>query len=220
MFRVIDTETASIEGGICEIAYVDSDGECITGEFGTLTDPECEISVDAMAIHHITNDMVKDAPSGKRIASVAASTQLVKVAHNAEFDASVIGDDVSGWICTLKLCRHFYPDAPKHSNQYMRYYLGLEVKVPDGLYPHRALYDCYVTEAILRRIISEFNPSVEDMIRISRDPSIIKVMRFGKYSGRLVEDIAFSDPSYIRWCLDKMDLDDDTRFTFNKVLGL
>jgi exodeoxyribonuclease X len=56
-----DTETTdSGPGGrLCQIAFKTEDGLTVNKRF----DPGMPISIDALAVHHITNEMVQDKPS-------------------------------------------------------------------------------------------------------------------------------------------------------------
>ena len=62
MLRVIDTETTSLEGSVLEIASVDIVDGVICNPMSDFVKPTEAISFEAMAIHHITEDMVADAP--------------------------------------------------------------------------------------------------------------------------------------------------------------
>jgi exodeoxyribonuclease X len=216
-FRVIDTETCGLDGGIVEIATVDLiDGE-IVQPMSDLVSPDRPISHEAMAIHHITEEMVDGKP---RIATVIGKYHgsPYYVAHNAAFDRGVLPEMHGQWICTLKLAQALYPNI-RYSNQYLRYALKLDVTVPEGLYPHRALYDCYVTAALLKRIIADSGWSVEKMLEISNSPTLLRTLKFGKYRGQKIEDIAQQDPDYLRWMLKSIkDLSGDMRFSIEHFL--
>lgn len=216
-FRVIDTETCGLDGGIVEIATVDLiDGE-IVQPMSDLVSPDRPISHEAMAIHHITEEMVDGKP---RIAAVIGKYHgsPYYVAHNAAFDRGVLPEMQGQWICTLKLAQALYPNI-RYSNQYLRYALKLDVTVPEGLYPHRALYDCYVTAALLKRIIVDSGWSVEKMLEISNSPTLLRTLKFGKYRGQKIEDIALQDPDYLRWMLKSIkDLSGDMRFSIEHFL--
>jgi DNA polymerase III epsilon subunit-like protein len=58
MFIFLDTETTGTGPGdrLCQIAFKPDDGPAICD----LLNPGKLISIDAMAIHHITNKMVED----------------------------------------------------------------------------------------------------------------------------------------------------------------
>ena len=65
MLRVIDTETTGLEGGpetVVEIASVDIVDGVICNPMSDLVKPGVAIGFEAMAIHHITEDMVEGAP--------------------------------------------------------------------------------------------------------------------------------------------------------------
>ncbi|WP_392434790.1 exodeoxyribonuclease X [Yersinia sp. HM-2024] len=216
-FRVIDTETCGLDGGIVEIASIDVVDGALSNPMSDLVSPDRPISFDAMVIHHITEEMVEGKP---RIAVAVRKYQgsPYYVAHNAPFDRGVLPEMDGQWICTLKLARMLYPDI-KHSNQYLRYALQLNVSVPDNLYPHRALYDCYVTAALLQRIIRDSGWSAEQMAEITQQPQLLSTFKFGKYRGKSIEQIARQDPDYLRWMLASItDLTSDMRHTLTHYL--
>ena len=87
--RVIDTETCGLDGGVVEVASLDLlDGQ-LTNPMSDLVSPDRPISLDAMAIHHITEQMVEGKP---RIAVAIGRYQgsPYYVAHNAAFDRGVL----------------------------------------------------------------------------------------------------------------------------------
>jgi len=215
--RVIDTETCGLDGGIVEIATVDVIDGQIVQPMSDLISPDRPISTEAMAIHQITEEMVEGKP---RIAAAIGKYHgsPYYVAHNAAFDRGVLPEMHGEWICTLKLARALYPNI-RYSNQYLRYALKLDVTVPDGLYPHRALYDCYVTAALLQRIIKDSGWSAEKMVEISNSPALLRTLKFGKYRGQKIEDIAQQDPEYLQWMLKSIkDLSGDMRYSLEYFL--
>lgn len=128
MLRVIDTETCGLDGGVVEVASVDVIDGQITNPMSDLISPDRPIGLDAMAIHHITEQMVEGKP---RIAVAIGRYQGSQyyVAHNAAFDRAMLPEMNGAWICTLKLARTLYPDI-KYGNQYLRYALNLDVQLP------------------------------------------------------------------------------------------
>jgi hypothetical protein len=59
---------------------------------------------------------------------------------------------------------------------------------------------------------------LDAMAELSEKPIFIKKFGFGKFKGRLVEDVYNEDAGYISWVLTKMDnLDDDLRYTLNSL---
>ncbi|ATA21877.1 exodeoxyribonuclease X [Gibbsiella quercinecans] len=217
--RVIDTETCGLSGGIVEVASVDIIDGQLTNPMSDLVSPDRPISIEAMAIHHITEQMVAGKP---RIAVAIGRYQGSEyyVAHNAAFDRGVLPEMNGQWICTMKLARNLYPDI-KYSNQYLRYALNLNVQLPQDatLYPHRALYDCYVTAALLQRIMQDSGWSPAQMSQITAQPTLLKKFKFGKYRGHDIERVAQEDPGYLRWMLKSIsDLSPDMQYTLKYYL--
>lgn len=211
MLRVIDTETTSFEGGIVEIASVDIESGEICNPMSDFVRPPEAIGFEAMAIHHITEDMVADAPLISEVIGRYLGAN-VYVAHNAAFDKGKLPQIDAPWICTLKLARKLYPEFESHGNQYLRYRLGLKPTLPEGLYAHRALYDCYVTAELLMYMGREAQWTIREMREISASPSLLYRMRFGKHKGKTFEEVASEDKGYLRWLLGT-DLDEDMEFT-------
>lgn len=217
IIRVIDTETTSFEGGVCELASVDIINGQICNPMSDFVKPPEPITVGAMAVHHITDAMVADAPP---IDDVVGRYQgaSVYVAHNAAFDRPKLPQINAPWICTLKLARKLFPELESHSNQYMRYHFMLDVDVPENLHAHRALYDCYVTAALLIRLNRDVKMTIAQMREITALPSLLHTMRFGKHKGKTFEEIAATDQGWIRWALANMDADEDLKFTLQHYL--
>lgn len=216
MLRVIDTETTGLEGSVLEIASVDIVDGVICNPMSDFVKPTEAISFEAMAIHHITEDMVADAPLISEVIGRYLGADAY-VAHNAKFDKSKLPQIDAPWICTLKLARIQYPEFESHGNQYMRYRLGLKPELPEGLYAHRTLYDCYVTAELLLYMGRLAKWTMGEMRTISNSPSLMKAIRFGKHKGLSFEEIAKVDPRYLRWLSSNSD-DEDILFTIKHWL--
>jgi len=217
-FRVIDTETCGFNGGVVEIASVDVVDGAIIRPMSDLVCPDREISPQAMAIHHITEEMVEDKP---RIAVAVRRYQdhPFYVAHNAAFDRAMLPEMNGQWICTVKLARELFPNQPSYSLQNLRSSLALETDPPEHLHPHRALYDCYVTAALLQRILDESGWEAEQMVAITKRPTLLRTLKFGKYRGQKIAEIAQQDPGYLRWMLKSVtSLSADMKYSLNHFL--
>ncbi len=217
-FRVIDTETCGFNGGVVEIASVDVVDGVITQPMSDLVCPDREISPQAMAVHRITEDMVADKP---RIAVAVRRYQNhpFYVAHNAAFDRAMLPEMNGQWICTVKLAREVFPNQPSYSLQNLRSSLQLDTAPPAHLHPHRALYDCYVTAALLQLILKETAWSAEEMVALVDRPTLLRTLKFGKYRGQKIAEIALKDPSYLRWMLKSIDnLSSDMRYSLQHYL--
>jgi exodeoxyribonuclease X len=214
---VLDTETTGMEpekgDQLVELAGVRlSDGQ----SYEKLCDPGRDIPPEAKAVHHITEDMVRgwDAPehaAGSMLEVLGLPDYMV--AHNAPFDKGfmqLLGEVYRNtpWICTWRCAMHLWPEAPSHSNQVLRYWLGLSPDLPADLYPHRALYDTIVTRHILLRMLETH--SLDDLHRLSYQPVVLLKVRFGKHRGLLWSQVP---RDYLQWVIKQQDMDDDVRHT-------
>ncbi len=216
MLRVIDTETCDLQGGIVEIASVDVINGQIVNPMSDLVCPDRPISHQAMAIHRITPQMVADKPPLEQIITRYQGSDCY-VAHNASFDRRVLPDMGGQWLCTLKMARKLWPGR-KYGNQALRHSLNLEVTPPPELHAHRALYDCYITAALLLRIIEESGWDASQMQEICQPAPPVDgedVFPFGKYRGQPVALVARKNPGYLRWMLDNLT---DLRPAFRQTL--
>ena len=227
MLIFMDTETTGNgpDDRICQIAFKTEGGQPVCELFN----PGMPISIEAMSIHHITNKMVQDKPPfrGSRpyqeLSALVTNPGTVIVAHNAKFDVEMLNrEDIypSKVICTIKLARHLDKSGviPKYSLQYLRYYLGIDIKAT----AHDALGDILVLEAVFNRIYAKFlethnrQTAIEEMIQISANPVLMPRMPFGKHKGMRFSDIP---ADYLQWLLNT-GLDEDLVYTVRSTLGL
>ena len=131
--HVIDVETTGLDpraDRVVEIAAVtvalEPHPHVEALSLDTLVDPGIPIGPEARAVHHIGDEMVADAPRYRelipRLGELARSGPFA--AHRAAFDRAFTRSR-RPWICTFRLARHLWPEAPSHANQVLRYYLGL-----------------------------------------------------------------------------------------------
>jgi exodeoxyribonuclease X len=217
-FIIMDTETTGVD---CETdRLVELAGVTLNDvQFTTLVNPERDIPPEARAIHHISPDEVAYAPGEREALSMfqdrlhpsVPEVPVIYTAHNAKFDRGFI-DRIKPvnnlyWVCTMKVAMTLWPDAPKFSNQVLRYWLNLEVSTPPDLFPHRALYDCIVTRAILAKALETHSP--RELVEISQNPVLLKWCRMGKHAGKLWADV---DSGYLNWVKNNRD-DENEIFT-------
>ncbi len=209
MLRVIDTETCGLQGGVVEVASVDVIDGQIVNPMSDLVRPDRPITPQAMAIHCITEAMVaRKSPIEQAISRYHGSPYYV--AHNASFDRRMLPEMHGEWICTLRLSRLLWPGM-KYSNQALRDSLQLQVVPPAGLHAHRALYDCYVTAALLIRIMETSGWNASEMLERMQQNNR-NILPFGKYRGHNITDVAKRDPAYLRWLLNNIpDMQPDLR---------
>lgn len=210
---ILDTETTGInpfEDKIVELAAINLHTDLT---FETLVNPGRDIPPEAMAIHHITEWMVEGKPDPAKahedfVAWAANSAGLpIFAAHNAKFDRGMMAPYLKGislrWLCTMKCAKVLWPNAPGFSNQVLRYWLGLKPQIPEGLAPHRAMYDIICTREILRVQLQQ--ASLDDLLDWSNRPLLLKTVLFGKHKGKTWDKV---DTGYLKWCLNNIDDED------------
>jgi exodeoxyribonuclease X len=124
------------------------------------------------------------------------------VAHNADFERAflerLLGDAL--WACTYKCALRIWPDLLSHSNQALRYRLGLVSPFNidrHTLSPHRALSDAIVTAAVFNEVIK--HAPWPEVVRWSSEPALLSVFRFGKHRGERFEAVP---EDYLRWIVE------------------
>ena len=168
----------------------------------------------------INDEMVMDAPVIEKVLPEFLSfcEGTVLVAHNASFDRRVLPDMPGEWICTMKLSRRLWPGI-KYSNMALYKSRKLSVQTPAGLHHHRALYDCYITAALLIDIMQTSGWTADQMVDITGRPALLTTFTFGKYRGKPVSEVAERDPGYLRWLFNNLDnMSPELRLTLKHYL--
>ncbi len=234
MLIYLDVETTGLEESdrICSLGILaDNSGHWQTKE--ELINPLRKIRPEAMAVHHITNEMVKEAPAFSRSGAAAflqahnsAGTTLV--AHNIGFELAMLAKEGLLWqggiIDTLKCSRHLIDEIDNFSLQYLRYELGLyrfEAREAQSLGvaidAHSALSDAFHV-MLLHRYLNDMADDAK-LQELSIVPVLIRRFNFGKYKGHYLEEVAMNDAGYLRWLLDQ-DVDEDLQYSIQHYLGL
>lgn len=213
--RVLDFETTGMPEdkergmrvGICEIGFTDVDLE--TREVGetiaAFVNPNMPIHPEAMAVHHITDADVAGAMNYMQACQrlmAGMEPGDVFVAHNAPFEQAFFGGGNYPWICTYRVAQHLWDNAPSYSNQVLRYWLSLDLVMPDparAMPPHRAGPDTYVTAHILVRELQ--GRSVEELVKLTKQMPLLKTVPFnGEHKGKLFSEL---DERMLDWILKK-----------------
>ena len=222
-FLVLDTETTGLDPSVdrvVELGLCGVRGHTVYPLLSAQIHPGIPIPPQASAVHHITDKMVADAPSFEKVWADAwrwIRRVPVIAAHNAAFDRSMVPDTGKPWLCTYRLARHLWPDAPAHGNQVLRYWLGLELETT----AHSAQDDTLVTGHILARLIDAYLEAghaddVGALVAFAESPIQVPRMTFGKHYGVPLEQVP---EEYLRWTLaNKADLDADLRWSIERVL--
>ena len=209
--------------------------------YDELCSTEIPISIEAMEVHNITPDIIKNKPSYKELAFTKKLEELNKkenylIAHNISFDLGMLEkegfENQYTLIDTLRCAKHLLPDSPYHRLQYLRYSLELYLseaeeanKLDVTIKAHDAIGDVLVMKLLLSKLVTlakeQFpgeNP-METLVKLTHTPVLIKIFKFGKYKGQEVSEIANTDKGYLQWMQSNMDLDEDLSFTLNYYLG-
>lgn len=225
--RVIDFETTGIpteteSHALVEVGYCDlvqsTAGWRVEAPVAVLVNPKRAIPIEAMAVHHIRDRDVADAPSPDRTFMALADGADGYCAHNIDFERRFFSGGDTPWVCTFKSALRIWPDAPSHSNQALRYFLGIDdhedFDPERAMPPHRAGPDTYVTAFILRELIDQ--ASLEELIRWSSGPALLAKVGFGKHRGMRWSQVP---KDYLEWIVNKSDMDDrDVRATAKHYL--
>lgn len=219
--RVIDLETTGSwppAHDVCEIGWqdvvLDAGGWSVTAERGArFVNPGRAIPPVTMAVHHILDEDVADAPYWREVAPSVLRPEggaAALCAHRASFEQRFCTPNLTGgarWICTWKCALRLWPDSPGFSNQVLRYWRrpdGLDREL--GLPVHRAMPDAYVTAHHLRDMLQLAD--VDQLVAWSGLPGLLPRVPNGPDRGRAWSEL--DDAALERLTGDR---DEDIRFT-------
>ena len=209
--------------------------------FDELCSSEEKIKIEAMEVHNLTPDMFEGKPKAtetnfyKKLLELNTNENYL-IAHNISFDLGMIKkegfENNLQLIDTLRCAKHLFPDLPYHRLQYLRYALELyktekeeAAKLNIVIKAHDALGDVLVMKLFLSKLITkarelypDYNP-IERLVDLTRTPVLIKTFKFGKHKGKEIAQVAKEDASYLNWMKSNMDLDEDLKYTLDKVLN-
>lgn len=225
-----DTETTDlVDGRLVEIAL--STG---VGVASFRVRPPVPITVEAMGVHHITNEDVEKLPHfmdhGQYDEWKRQLEESICVAHNAPFDIGVMekeGVHIKEFIDTKQVAKQLYPDMKEYKLQTLRYYLGITVTRPCT--PHTADCDVRVLMAVFEKLkqacMQQFELDtpesvIEKMLQLTRKPVLLKTFPLGKYFGKPFKELSPKDDGYLRWMKEEYkDKDKDLSYTCAYWLG-
>lgn len=205
-----DTETTGIRAEkdrVIEIAAYDPLNQATFTQF---VNPGCPIPPEATAIHHITDEMVANAPPFSQVAAELLSFcegEVVLIAHNNDqFDIHFLkwefkrcGLDLPSWkfLDSLKWARRYRPDLPRHSLQFLREVYGIAANQA-----HRALDDVVVLHQVFSHMTDDL--SVDEIYHLMSRPRTIQHMPFGKYQGKPLSQLP---RDYLQWLISSGSLE-------------
>lgn len=184
--------------------------------------PPIGIPPETSAIHHIIDadvDNAEDWEAGQlhinatiaNMLKYAEADTALLIAHNAKYEQTILRNTKieapHAWVCTYKVSMVEYPDAPTHSNEGLRYWLGLGERgrsVKQAT--HSALHDCKITMLLYQEMLN--HKSLEDMILITKQPVQYSKMPFGKHRGEPMNQVP---SSYLQWMIKQGDMEEDIK---------
>lgn len=232
----LDVEATDLgpKARLVQLAYKDAESGAVVNEFFK---PATPIAYGAMAVHHITNEMVADKPDFASSATFKELSELLKdrvlVAHNAAYDVGLLKTEgilVPHIIDTLRAARHLL-ESERYGLQYLRYFLNLGVNGP----AHDAAADIAVLEKLFERLCEEVERAgnaltdeevVARLQELTNTPVMLKHFQFGKHKGKPFDQVAKLDPEYLNWLLRsetqklRHDQDEDLVYTLKQYVPL
>jgi len=241
-YVLFDTETTGnqAEDKIIQVGamVVGANGEVEV--YDELCSTDIAIKIEAMEVHNITPNLIEgkglfvDTKFYRDLAKLNNKNNYL-IAHNISFDLGMLKKE--GFINSMKLIdtlrcsKHLFPDSNYHRLQYFRYSLGLykdEQKEADKhgivIKAHDAIGDVIVMKLLLSKLVAKVKeqyPHINPMVKLeelTNTPVFMKSFKFGKYKGDQIEDISRSDAGYIKWMLKSLELDEDLKYTLERVL--
>lgn len=239
---VLDTETTGLDTVTAEIVELGV-GTVEKSQWkyqSKLYRPLNPIPAEASAKHAITNRMVVNCPRfDEKIDEVLNLIGAPSwfVAHNAAYDRSIlvnslrragqtdvseIFNDMSMWICTMRVAKKIYAGILTDnmwSLQYLRY--KLDLPIDDDVGGHSATDDVTACALLLQRLVDDgikfglIDPSnyIGDQLnKLTYEPLVVSEWPIGKHKGVKLTDIPLD---YFLWAIDNVSSLDETNPSYD-----
>jgi DNA polymerase-3 subunit epsilon len=222
-FVCVDLETTGLEpekDRIIEIAAARFTFDAVIESFETLIDPECAISTESIAIHHITDAMVAGQPKvgdvlPRLLAFIGGS---LLVGHGVGLDIAFITQAAKHaqipcnlasrpHLDTLRMAR-LYGESPTNSLETLRKHFNIQA---EGA--HRAMSDVIVNIEVFKFLANHYK-TTEQLLERLKKPIALKAMPLGKHKGRPFDEIPLE---YLLWAATK-DFDQDLLFSIRSEI--
>jgi len=223
VFICLDCEMTGLDpinDRVIELAIVKFTLSETLGRFESLIDPECPISEESLAIHHISREMLLGKPKIESLLpeilqfigrdlivghSVGLDIQLiVNAAKRMNMPCTLLARP---YIDTLRLARH-YGDSPNNSLEN----LAQHFNVPSAG-AHRAMTDVEMNIEVFKHLIRRYQ-TLEQVMDILSRPIKMKYMPLGKHKGRPFSEIPLQ---YLQYAA-RLDYDQDLLFSIRSEL--
>lgn len=222
-FDLETTGTNILRDRIVEISYIKVTPSGNETERTLRINPGMPIPAEATAIHHITDDDVKNAPPFKQVAQELANVFLgcdIAGFNSNRFDVPMLMEEFLRAGVNIDLSRRKFVDVQTIFHKMEQRTLIAAYKFycgKDLTEAHSANADTRATYEVLKAqldhypslkndiaFLSDFssqNKNVDLMGRIIYNEAGKEVFNFGKYKGQLVEDVFRRDIGYYSWMM-------------------
>lgn len=200
--------------------------------------PERHIPEETSAIHHITDEDVKDERTFRQIAKELAGVFKgcdIAGFNSTRFDVPMLDQEFQNADVDIDLSKArfidvqtiFHKKEPRNLVAAYRFYCGKDL---EGA--HSANADTEATYEVLKAQLDKYGDlpndieklaefssqhrNVDFMGRLIYDEKDREVVNFGKYKGKLAEDVLRKDPAYYEWIM-KGDFSSNTKNCFTRI---
>ena len=200
--------------------------------------PEMPIPAEATAVHHITDEDVASEPTFRQIAKSLAQLFVgcdIAGFNSNRFDIPLLDQEFQranvdfdfGKAHFIDVQTIFHKKEPRTLVAAYRFYCGKNLE--DA---HSAAADTMATYEVLKaqleryddlpcdvEALSEFasqNRNVDFVGRLIYDDQKREVINFGKYKGRIAEEVLCTDPGYYNWIMQG-DFTKNTKDAFTRI---
>jgi DNA polymerase-3 subunit epsilon len=238
---IFDLETTGInltEDRVVEISLIKVMPDGTTDTKTRRINPEMHIPEQATAIHHITDEDVKDAPTFKQVAkSLAKLFEGCDIAgfNSNRFDIPMLDQEFQRADVDFDFSKArfvdvqtiFHKKEPRNLTAAYRFYCGKDLENA-----HSATADTQATyEVLLAQLeryedlpntvdkLSDFssqNRNVDFMGRLVYDEKGREIINFGKYKGKVAEEVLKKDSGYYGWIMQG-DFTKNTKDAFTRI---
>ena len=205
---------------IIEIAAVRFTFNQILESKENLINPGISIPEKTIAIHHITDDMVKDKPPIEAVLNgyLHLMNQHILIGHGITFDIAILDQAALQhgitshltklpYLDTLRMAR-LYGESPTNSLDTLRAHFNIQ---SCGM--HRAMSDVLINIEVFKRLSVQFK-TTEALLKRLEKPILLKTMPLGKYKGRFFQAIPLT---YLQWAV-RQDFDQDLLYSLKTEL--
>lgn len=223
VFVCLDCETTGLEidkDRIIEIAMVRFDFDQTLDAYETLIDPQILIPESSIAIHHISDHMVKGKPKIQEILPKVFEFvgRSIIVGHGITNDIAFLCAAAKQhsipcqlashpYLDTLRLAR-LYGESPINSLEKLRQHFNI---AEEGA--HRAMNDVIVNIEVFKYLARRYK-TTEQVVNRLKSPIQLRTMPLGKHKGRVFSEIPVE---YLRWAVNQ-NFDQDLLFSLKTEL--